>query len=108
MPSCQHMVMLGPQSVALDTAGTMPERQAMQTIDGHAATPGCDSLAGDMGSSKSSAGKCTPSAACASVVAPIAHPPVFIAAALSAALPLAPRSPGFAFFTGAPERPPRA
>lgn len=104
MSSCLHMRV--PQSVSLDAAGMSLAHAAMPMAQGPAAQRGCDAMAGDLFAK--SLGKCAPSAACSSVAAPIVQPPVFVAAALSAPLPLAPLAPGFAFFTGAPERPPRS
>jgi hypothetical protein len=98
-----------------DLAPSMGHAGSEVTAKHHAAalpsigTPACDGCAGLAGgaSSKSSLGKCSPSAACGLVAAPAGAEIVFVDTAATAATPSAPRATRVDFVTDGPDRPPR-
>ena len=98
-----------------DLAPSMGHAGSEMTPNHHAdaipsiGTPACDGCAGFAGgaSSKSSFGKCSPSAACGLVAVPARADILFVETAATAATPSAPRATRVDFVTDGPDRPPR-
>jgi hypothetical protein len=97
---------------ALSRCGGMPVvamPSSHQTVaDTQHTAANCETMASGAHSAKSSHADCTASASCSMCAAPAPQTPVLFAAATRAAPPPPPRTPGFGFFTDAPDRPPRA